>query len=108
MCVPGGSVLRAPVPHDTRIQKKIFLGCTYTMGFNWQPHTLLSLMGGVLTLHHLHLLLAPLFRCFGVLMWGLYYPPLLLLVIVEGLHATPFIFLVFVVDLPSSPLLLGL
>jgi hypothetical protein len=92
----------------TRIQKRIFLGCTYAMGFNWQPCTLLSLMGGVLALHHLHPLAAPLFRYFGILMRNLHSPPLLLLIIIGGLHPPPLILLVIVVGLPSPPLLLGL
>jgi hypothetical protein len=92
----------------TRIQKRIFLGRTYAMKFDWRPHTLLSLMGGILPLWHLHPLAAPLFRCFGVLMRGLHSPPLLLLVIVGGLHPPPLIFLVIMVVLPSPPLLLGL
>jgi hypothetical protein len=78
------------------------------MGFNWQPCTLLSLMGGVLDLHHLHPRAAPLFCCFGILMGGLHSPPLLLLVIVGGLHHPPLILLVIVAGLPSPPLLLGL
>ncbi len=78
------------------------------MGFDWQPCTLLSLMGGILDLRHLHPQAAPLFCHFGVLMGGLHSPPLLLLVIVGGLHPSPFIFLVIVVGLPSPPLLLGL
>ena len=53
-----------------RIQKRIFLGPTYTMGFDWQPRTLLSSMGGISALHHLHSMAAPLFRCFGFLMGG--------------------------------------
>jgi hypothetical protein len=64
------------------------------MGFDWQLCTLLSLMGGVLDLRHLHPWAAPLFRHFGILMGGLHPPPLILLVIVVGL--------------PSPPLLLGL
>jgi hypothetical protein len=78
------------------------------MGFDWQPRTLLSSMGGVLDLCHLHPWAAPLFRCFGVLMGGLHSPPLLLLVIVGGLHPPPLILLVIVVGPPSPPLLLGL
>ena len=91
-----------------RIQKRIFLGHPYAMGFDWQPHTLLSLMGGILDLRHLHPRAAPLFRCFGVLTGGLHSPPLLLLVIVGGLHPPPLILLVILVGLPSPPLLLGL
>jgi hypothetical protein len=114
-CVPGGSALRAPAPMTllsrglvARIQKRIFLGCPYAMGFDWQPRTLLSLMGGILDLHHLHPRAAPLFRCFGVLMGGLHSPPLLLLVIMGCLHPPPLILLVIMVGLPSPPLLLGL
>ncbi len=51
-CVPGGSALRAPAPMTllsrglvARIQKRIFLGCTSAMGFDWWPCTLLSSMG---------------------------------------------------------------
>jgi hypothetical protein len=91
-----------------RIQKRIFLGCPYAMGFDWQPHTLLSLMGEILDLCHLHLRAAPLFRHFGVLMGGLHSPPFLLLIIVGGLHPPPLILLVIVVGLSSPPLLLGL
>jgi hypothetical protein len=78
------------------------------MEFDWQPHTLLSLMGGVLDLRHLHPRAAPLFCRFGVLMGGLHSPPLLLLIIMGGLHPPPLILLVIVVGLPSLPLLLGL
>ena len=115
-CVSLGGVPCAPLPPMTllsrglvaRIQKRIFLGRPYAMGFDWQPCTLLSLMGGVLALRHLHPRAAPLFHRFGVLMGGLHSPPLLLLVIVGGLHPPPLILLVIVVGLPSPPLLLGL
>jgi hypothetical protein len=90
------------------IQKRTFLGCTYAMGFNWQPRTLLSLMGGVLDLCHLHPRAAPLFCHFGILVGGLHSPPLLLFVILGGLHPPPLILLVIVVGLPSPSLLLGL
>jgi hypothetical protein len=40
------------------------------MGFNWQPHTLLLLMGGAFALHHLCLLATPLFLLLGVLVGG--------------------------------------
>ncbi len=30
-----------------RIQKRIFLGCPYAMGFDWQPCTFPSSMGGI-------------------------------------------------------------
>jgi hypothetical protein len=111
-----GGVPCAPLPPMTllsrgliaRIQKRIFLGCPYVMGFNWRPRTLLSLMGGILDLRHLHPWAAPLFRRFGVLMGGLHSPPLLLLVIMGGLHPPPLILLIIVVDLPSPLLLLGL
>jgi hypothetical protein len=97
-----GGVPCAPLPPMTllsrglvaRIQKRIFLGRPYAMGFDWRPRTLLSSMGGILDIHHLHPQAAPLFRLFGVLMGGLHSPPLLLLIIVVGL--------------PSPPLLLGL
>jgi hypothetical protein len=87
-----GGVPCAPLPPMTLlsrgivawIQKRIFLGRPYAMGFNWQPCTLPSSMGGILDLCHLHPRAAPLFRCFGILMGGLHSPPLLLLVIVGG------------------------
>jgi hypothetical protein len=91
-----------------RIQKRIFLGCPYTMGFDWQPCTLLSSMGGVLDLRHLHPRAAPLFRRFDILMGGLHSPPLLLLIIVGGLHPPPLILLIIMGGLPSPPLLLRL
>jgi hypothetical protein len=97
-----GGVPCVPLPPMTllswgliaRIQKRIFLGCPYAMGFNWRSCTLLSSMGGVLDIHHLHPRAAPLFRLFGILMGGLHSPLLLLLIIMVGL--------------PSPPLLLGL
>jgi hypothetical protein len=97
-----GGVPCAPLPPMTLlsrglvapIQKRIFLGRPYAMGFDWRPRTLLSSMGGILDIRHFHPRGAPLFRLFGVLMGGLHSPPLLLLVIVVGL--------------PSPPLLLGL
>jgi hypothetical protein len=91
--MPLGGVPCTPLPPMTlllprglvaRIQKRIFLGRPYAMGFDWQPRTLLSSMGGVLDLRHLHPQAAPLFRCFGILMGGLHSPLLLLLVIVGG------------------------
>jgi hypothetical protein len=111
-----GGVPCVPLPPMTllsrglvaQIQKRIFLGRPYAMGFNWQPCTLLSLMGGVLDLRHLHPRAALLFRHFGILVEGLHSPPLLLLIIVGGLHPPPLILLVIVVCLPSPPLLLGL
>jgi hypothetical protein len=50
-----GGVPCAPLPPMTllsqglvaRIQKRIFLGRPYAMGFDWQPCTLLSSMGGI-------------------------------------------------------------
>ncbi len=91
-CMSLGGVPCAPLPPMTllsrglvaRIQKRIFLGCPYAMGFDWRPHTLLSSMGGILDLRHLHPRAAPLFRCFVILMGVLHSPPLLLLVIVGG------------------------
>ena len=66
----------------TRIQKRIFLGHSYAMGFDWQPCTLLSLTGGILALRHLHPLAAPLRSIVLASSWGgLYSPPLLLLII---------------------------
>jgi hypothetical protein len=111
-----GGVPCAPLPPMTllslglvtRIQKRIFLGRPYAMGLDWQPCTLLSLMGGILDLCHLHPRAAPLLHCFGILMGGLYSPPLLLLVIMGGLHPPPLILLVIMVGLPSPPLQLGL
>ena len=111
-----GGVPCAPLPPMTllsrglvaRIQKRIFLGRPYAMGFDWQPCTLLSLMGGVLDLPHLHPRAAPLFHHFCVLIGGLHFPPLLLLIIVGGLHPPPLILLVIMVGLPSPPLPLGL
>jgi hypothetical protein len=111
-----GGVPCAPLPPMTllsrglvaRIQKRIFLGRPYAMGFDWRPRTLLSSMGGVLDFRHLHPRAAPLFRRFGILMGGLHSPPLPLLVIVGGLHPPPLILLVIMVGLPSPPLLLGL
>jgi hypothetical protein len=111
-----GGVPCAPLPPMTllsrglvaQIQKRIFLGRPHAMGFDWRPCTLLSSMGGISDLRHLHPRAAPLFRHFGILMGGLCSPPLLLLVIVGGLHPPPLILLVIVVGLPSPPLLLGL
>ncbi len=111
-----GGVPCAPLPPMTLltwglvapIQKRIFLGRPYAMGFDWQPCTLLSSMGGILNLRHLRPRAAPVFRCLGVLMGGLHTPPLILLVIVEGLHPPPLILLIIVVGLPSPPPLLGL
>ena len=70
-----GGVPCTPLPPTTllsrgliaRIQKRIFLGCTYAMGFDWQHRTLLLLMEGILALRCLHPLGAPLFRRFDVL-----------------------------------------
>jgi hypothetical protein len=84
-----GGVPCVPLPPMTlvlrglvaRIQKRIFLGSPYAMGFDWQPCTLPSSMGGILDLRHLHPQAAPLFCHFGVLMGGLHSPPLLLLII---------------------------
>jgi hypothetical protein len=52
-CMSLGGVPCAPMPPMTilsrglvaRIQKRIFLGRLYAMGFDWQPCTLLSSMG---------------------------------------------------------------
>jgi hypothetical protein len=52
------------------IQKRIFLGFTYAMGFDGQPHTLISLIGDVLALHHICPLAAPTFLLLGVLAGG--------------------------------------
>ena len=112
-----GGVPCAPLPPMTllsrglaaRIQKRIFLlGCIYAMGFNWQPRTLHSSMGGKFALRHLHPRAAPLFRCCGVIMGVLHSPPLLLLVIMGGLQPPPLVLLAIVAGLPSPPLPLGL
>jgi hypothetical protein len=74
--VSRGGVPCAPLPPMTllsrgliaRIQKRIFLGRPYAMGFDWQPCTLLSSMGGVLDIRYLHPRAAPLFHLFGILM----------------------------------------
>ena len=101
LCMPLSLKILLPRGLVARIQKRIFLGCTYGMGFDWQPCTLFSLMGGVLALRHLHPLGATLFCHFGILVGGLHSPPLLLLIIVGGLHSPPLILLATTGGIPS-------
>jgi hypothetical protein len=100
-CVPGGSALRAPAPHDTTFMgpcrpdpEEDISGSPLRHGVRLATSHPPFIDGGILDIHHLHPRAAPLFRLFGVLMGGLHSPPLLLLIIVVGL--------------PSPPLLLGL
>ena len=117
-CVPGGSALRAPTPHDATFtgprrpdpDGDISAGLLLPppIGLAWRPCTLHSLMGGALAPWHLHPQAPPLFRPFGIIMGGLHSPPLLLLVIMGGLQPPPLFLLVIMVGLPSLPLPLGL
>ena len=93
-CAPLSLTTLRPWGLVARIQRRIFLVCTYVMGFDVCPR-----IG-----HHFHPRAAPLFRHFGVSMGGVPSPPLLLLIIMGGLQPPPLILLVVVVGLPSPPL----
>jgi hypothetical protein len=54
------------------IQKKIYLGHLFAMGFDWQPCSLLLSMGGILALFHLCPLAAPTYLLWGILVGGLW------------------------------------
>ena len=115
LCVPGGSALHNPAPHETTFTgpccpdpEEDISGSHLHHGVRLATSHPSFINGGNFG--------SPSSSFYGSssvpLFWlphgGLHYPPLILLVIIGGLHPPPLILLVIVVGLPSPPLLLGL